>query len=131
MQTLEIALPESSGRLSTTLVCTVSSDGFINIYDLASVPVSSTQKAEIEPLVSYDSKGTRLTCVTFADGTMESAAELSIGGKRKLDENDDGHADEDEDSDGDDDEMGSDHEDEEDLEDLENEQEEEDEEESS
>lgn len=127
MQTLEIALPESSGRLSTTLVCTVSSDGFINIYDLASVPLSSTQKTEIEPLVSYDSKGTRLTCVTFADGTMESVDELSIGGKRKLDENDDGHADEDGESESDDSEIGDDDDDEEEEE-LQNEEEEEEEE---
>jgi len=96
-QTLEISLPESSGRLSTTLVCTVSSDGFIKIYDLASVPASSTQKVEIEPLVSYDSKGTRLTCVTFADGAMENVAGLSVDGKRKRDDIDDGHTDEDED----------------------------------
>jgi protein MAK11 len=101
-QTLEIALPESSGRLSTTLVCTVSSDGFIKIYDLASVPSPLTQKADIEPLVSYDSKGTRFTCVTFADGAMESVAGLSEDGKRKRDDNDHGHADEDEDSEGDD-----------------------------
>ena len=127
MQTLEIALPESSGRLSTTLVCTVSSDGFINIYDLASVPLSSTQKTEIEPLVSYDSKGTRLTCVTFADGTMESVDELSIGGKRKLDDNDDGHADEDGESESDDSEIGDDDDDEEEEE-LQNEEEEEEEE---
>ena len=127
MQTLEIALPESSGRLSTTLVCTVSSDGFINIYDLASVPLSSTQKTEIEPLVSYDSKGTRLTCVTFADGTMESVDELSIGGKRKLDENDDGHADEDGESESDDSEIGDDDDDKEEEE-LQNEEEEEEEE---
>lgn len=128
MQTLEIALPESSGRLSTTLVCTVSSDGFINIYDLASVPLSSTQKTEIEPLVSYDSKGTRLTCVTFADGTMESVDELSIGGKRKLDENDDGHADEDGESESDDSEIGDDDDDDEEEEELQNEEEEEEEE---
>lgn len=127
MQTLEIALPESSGRLSTTLVCTVSSDGFINIYDLASVPLSSTQKTEIEPLVSYDSKGTRLTCVTFADGTMESVDELSIGGKRKLDDNDDGHADEDGESESDDSEIGDDDDDKEEEE-LQNEEEEEEEE---
>jgi len=128
VQTLEIALPESSGRLSTTLVCTVSSDGFINIYDLASVPLSSTQKAEIEPLVSYDSKGTRLTCVTFADGTMESVDELSISGKRKLDGNDGGHADEDGDSEGDDGEISGDYDEDEDEEELENEEEEEEEE---
>lgn len=128
MQTLEIALPESSGRLSTTLVCTVSSDGFINIYDLASVPLSSTQKTEIEPLVSYDSKGTRLTCVTFADGTMESVDELSIGGKRKLDDNDDGHADEDGESESDDSEIGDDDDDDEEEEELQNEEEEEEEE---
>ena len=127
MQTLEIALPESSGRISTTLVCTVSSDGFINIYDLASVPGSSTPKTEIKPLVSYDSKGTRLTCVTFADGTTESVPELSIGEKRKLNENDNGHGDEDGDSECDDGEMSSNDEEEEELEKEEEEEEEEEE----
>jgi len=105
-QTLEISLPESSGRLSTTLVCTVSSDGFIQIYDLASVPASSTQKVEIKPLVSYDSKGTRLTCVTFADGAMESVSGLAVDVKRKRDDNDDGHSDEGGDSECNDIEMG-------------------------
>lgn len=92
------------------------------------MPLSSTQKTEIEPLVSYDSKGTRLTCVTFADGTMESVDELSIGGKRKLDDNDDGHADEDGESESDDSEIGDDDDDDEEEEELQNEEEEEEEE---
>jgi len=87
IRTLEIALPASSTHLSTTIACTVSSDGLINIYDIAEIEAevhrtkgSTTQPAEedsnlpkqIKPLTSYDSKGTRFTCVTLADGDSDN-----------------------------------------------------------
>ncbi|KAF9473417.1 WD40 repeat-like protein [Pholiota conissans] len=91
IQTLEIALPESSGRKSTTIACTVSSDGFINVYDTASIPevtnASTTEIMKIEPLVNYDTKGTRLTCVTLADDAFENIAAAGDA-KRKRDEDD-------------------------------------------
>ncbi|KAH8833257.1 WD40-repeat-containing domain protein [Flagelloscypha sp. PMI_526] len=54
---------------TTTVVCTASSDGKINLYNLASVhPSTDTDKViEIEPKASYDTKGTRLTCLTVGD----------------------------------------------------------------
>ena len=80
LQTLDIALPPSSGRTSTTIVCTVSSDGKIHIYDLAHVPSHADKAVEIAPVAEYDSKGTRLTCVTVGDGEVLAG---QVNGKRK------------------------------------------------
>ncbi|KAF8075163.1 WD40-repeat-containing domain protein [Lyophyllum atratum] len=81
IQTLQIALPPlpSSERTSTTIACTVSSDGKIHVYDVAMIPEAG-EKAEILPVAVYDSKGTRLTCVTLADGELDTAP---VGSKRK------------------------------------------------
>lgn len=86
---LAISLPAStpSGRLTTTIVTTVSSDGNVHVYDMAALPLDSTSKEvlEIKPAASYSTKGTRLTCVTLADGeVLTSAADLAK--KRKHDE---------------------------------------------
>lgn len=84
VETLSIALPESlkSKRTSTTIVCTISSDGKIFVYDMASLPEpsSSSSKIEITPKAEYDTKGTRLTCVTVAEGDVATGSE---NGKRK------------------------------------------------
>ncbi|KAF7371044.1 Glycosyltransferase family 39 protein [Mycena sanguinolenta] len=91
--TLPIALPAASGRASTTLVCTVSSDGKIHVYDLAALPVQpGTTVLEISPVAEYDSKGTRLTCVTLADGDIEESAAVNGKRKRSADEDDDDDA---------------------------------------
>ncbi|KAJ7483167.1 WD40-repeat-containing domain protein [Mycena latifolia] len=103
VQTLPIALPAGAPRASTTLACTVSSDGRILVYDLAALPSPADEGGavrEIAPVAAYDSKGTRLTCVTLADGD-EGAAEGAVGGKRKRgEEGEDGDED---DRDGDED----------------------------
>ncbi|KAI0642016.1 WD40 repeat-like protein [Trametes meyenii] len=83
VDTIQIALPEGANRPSTTLVCTISSDGFIRLYDLAALPISSTEKLGLEPVTHYDTKGTRLTCVAFADGEVD--AKSTAYGKRKRD----------------------------------------------
>lgn len=89
MQTIEIALPESAGRQSTTIACTVSSDGFVNVYDVATVAsTSESTPQQIKPIGSYDSKGTRLTCVTLADRDVEGQTIVGDG-KRKRDDDDD------------------------------------------
>ncbi|KAJ7233009.1 WD40-repeat-containing domain protein [Mycena rebaudengoi] len=77
VQTLAIALPAASSRESTTIICTASSDGKIFLYDLASLPASPADKTvlEILPVAEYDSKGTRLTCVTLADGDRKRVEE--------------------------------------------------------
>lgn len=137
MDTLDIALPESSGRKSTTILVTVSSDGFINLYDVAAVPKLSEKSDPVqtfEPLTSYDSKGTRLTCVTLGDGDIEGAP--SVGdGKRKRDASEEGddngsENDDDNDEEEDHDAFGAGWEDEEEMEEEDEDEEEEDEEES-
>ncbi|KAF5351306.1 hypothetical protein D9758_008013 [Tetrapyrgos nigripes] len=89
VQTLDIALPPSSGRTSTTIVSTVSSDGNIHVYDLADLPSEKTATMiEIQPVAVYDTKQTRLTCLTLAEG--EAPSGTAVGGKRKRGEEDDG-----------------------------------------
>ena len=90
VQTIGIGLPSSSGRTSTIIACTVSSDGNVNLYDIAAIPdePSTDTIKQIEPLTTYDSKGTRLTCVTLADGDMDTGG--TVNGKRKR-ENEDGN----------------------------------------
>ena len=84
IETLSIALPKSlkSTRTSTTIVCTISSDGKIFVYDMASLPEpsSASSKIEITPKAEYDTKGTRLTCVTVAEGDVAAGSD---NGKRK------------------------------------------------
>jgi protein MAK11 len=94
IQTIGIALPSSSSRTSTIIACTVSSDGNINLYDIAAIPEqpsTDTPQAtkQIEPLTTYDSKGTRLTCVTLADGDMD--IDGIVNGKRKRESDEDGN----------------------------------------
>lgn len=82
VQTLAIALPPVPGtsRTSTTLVGTISSDGRIRVFDLAAVPADAlAEPAQIAALVDYDTKGSRLTCMTMADGDDAAA----VNGKRK------------------------------------------------
>ena len=76
----------------------MSSDGTIHVYDLHSLPQSSQSDSgkvltQIEPVVRYDSNGSRLTCVALADG--ESVDESQVAGeKRKRDHDEDNHEDE-------------------------------------
>ena len=70
----------------------MSSDGKLHAYDLGELPAPSSTKAskdteddavlEIQPSGIYDSKGTRFTCVTVADGDAEGAGAALVG-KRK------------------------------------------------
>ncbi|KAF9067183.1 WD40-repeat-containing domain protein, partial [Rhodocollybia butyracea] len=78
LQTLDISLPSSgSSPTSTTILSTVSSDGNIHIYDLAELEIA--EQKEILPVATYDTKGTRLTCVALGEGELTS----ELGGKRK------------------------------------------------
>ncbi|KAF5361778.1 hypothetical protein D9756_002205 [Leucocoprinus leucothites] len=84
IQTLRIALPPSCSRTSTTVVTTVCTDGKIRLFDLHSVPATSSEVTEIKADAEYDTKGTRLTCVTLADGDVSESK--ATNGKRKYDE---------------------------------------------
>lgn len=68
MDTLRVSLPGTPS--STTLVSTISSDGKVRVYDLAAIATESPTREllEISPVVEYDTKGSRLTCMTMADG---------------------------------------------------------------
>ena len=80
------------------MVCTISSDGKIRLYDLAALAISSQEKTQLQPVAEYDTKGTRLTCLALADGDLPAGP--SANGKRKrevdADEEDEAEADEDE-----------------------------------
>jgi protein MAK11 len=69
----------------------VSSDGTVNVYDLSLLPSSTPIEAsgipEISPVVTYDSKGSRLTCITLAEGDVDHPEPRTPekGAKRKRD----------------------------------------------
>ena len=68
----------------------MSSDGTVNVYDLSLLPSSTPIEAsgipEISPVVTYDSKGSRLTCITLAEGDVDHSDHTPVkGAKRKRD----------------------------------------------
>lgn len=68
--------------LATTLLTSVSSDGFINLYDLAQI-FENTDLAEennLEPVGRYDTKGSRLTCCFLADGRKDRVLSVAQSG---------------------------------------------------
>lgn len=72
--------PSPLSPAQTVLLSTVSSDGWINVYDLSHLVHSSRSEAAImaggpagagnaqKPVAGYDTKGSRLTCCFLADG---------------------------------------------------------------
>jgi len=88
VQLLPVAVPPYIESKSTTYASTISSDGFIRLFDMADVTqaLSSTEKpVAIESVTSYDTKGSRLTCLAMADDELVADAS-NAGGKRKRDE---------------------------------------------
>ena len=67
----------------TVLISSVSSDGLINLYDLESFltlkPIAGSEIRQGSPLASYDTKGSRLTCVFLADGKSAQAGTALTG----------------------------------------------------
>ena len=80
IDTIRVAI-SSTRRDSTTILSSVSSNGTINVYDLSLLPpptpIAPSDIPEISPAVTYDSKGTRLTCVTLAEGDVDHAEKPS------------------------------------------------------
>lgn len=68
--------------LKTTLLSSVSSDGLINVYDLAQVfeNTAAAEENKLDPVGSYNTKGSRLTCCFLADGRKERIAS-EVSGK--------------------------------------------------
>ncbi|KAG6334172.1 hypothetical protein ID866_4919 [Astraeus odoratus] len=90
VETLEIAVPPPShktkdARTSTTIVCTISSDGKILVYDLATLAADAEERQQLQPVAEYDTKGTRLTCLTVSENkSAPEAHDGSVtGSKRK------------------------------------------------
>lgn len=54
----------------STFAATVSSDGRIHLYDMATLlgASASSKPQEVEPIAVYDTKASRLTCVTITEG---------------------------------------------------------------
>ena len=81
IDTIRIALPSTRRDSTTILSSSVSSDGTVNVYDLSLLPPPATTAPsdipEISPVVTYDSKGSRLTCVTLAEGDVDHAEQPS------------------------------------------------------
>ncbi|KAJ8079558.1 Protein mak11 [Marasmius tenuissimus] len=93
IETLSVSIPprdeNSTPPKSTVIVSTVSSDGMIHVYDLAGLPADRKEVVELSPAAQYDTKGTRLTCVTLASDDAPSTP-VSVGKrKRDDDENED------------------------------------------
>ncbi|KAG8714969.1 hypothetical protein FRC11_006299 [Ceratobasidium sp. 423] len=60
-----------SKHQKTTLMSTASSDGNIFVHDLSRIPTNSQAAdpvPQFKPIASYDTKGSRLVCLTMADG---------------------------------------------------------------
>ncbi|RXK37655.1 hypothetical protein M231_05067 [Tremella mesenterica] len=70
--------------IASTLLSSVSSDGLINVYDLS--PVMEKSEETSQPIATYDTKGSRLTCVVMADGKKEFKASKGKVNKRPEDE---------------------------------------------
>lgn len=85
VDTLLVSIPDT--EKITSLVATISSDGKILIFDLGSITSDLPVSGEDEPKVlsitaigEYDTKGSRLTCLTLAEGGDEASV---LAGKRK------------------------------------------------
>lgn len=101
---LEVACPDSTptAPTSTIILTTASSDGLINLYDLASLKAArATAKAgevvQVSPARTHDTDGSRLTCVC-AIGMPAPKAAPAEGGEEEEDSEDDSEEDDEEES---------------------------------
>ncbi|CAE6483545.1 unnamed protein product [Rhizoctonia solani] len=81
LDVLQVHGPGSKNQ-KTSLISTASSDGIIFIYDLSRVLGSYNTEdpvPQFKPIASYDTKGSRLVCLTMADGDPPKSTSL---GKR-------------------------------------------------
>ncbi|KAG9031824.1 hypothetical protein FRB95_002269 [Tulasnella sp. JGI-2019a] len=110
MDTLQVSLPTSpqAPPLITTYLTTISSDGKIHVYDCADIPAaegiptsasSPTEVKTIHPIAKYDTKGSRLTCVAFADGEVPLHVNGLVGKRKRnaTEGNEDSEGDDDDD----------------------------------
>ncbi|KAG9099875.1 hypothetical protein FS749_000133 [Ceratobasidium sp. UAMH 11750] len=77
---LNVSIPGREGG-TTTLMSTASSDGNIFVYDLG-VTLISSEPSEIptfQSIATYDTKGSRLVCLTMADGEPVKPSSTVLG----------------------------------------------------
>ena len=102
---LQIAVPSpdsDSTENSTTILASASSDGKIHVYDLASLPRPPTlgnlpssqtllvpSKSTHDPIAVYDTKGTRLTCLTLAGSDFSGRNTSTVAGAKRRREDED------------------------------------------
>ncbi|CAE6468432.1 unnamed protein product [Rhizoctonia solani] len=70
LDVLQLTNPGSKDQ-KINLMSSASSDGIIFIYDLSQIPRNSNTEdsvPQLKPITSYDTKGSRLVCLTMADG---------------------------------------------------------------
>jgi protein MAK11 len=71
VKSIDLLTLKIGNQTTKTLLVTVSSDGLINLYDTTVLqdhtPCSEKEILSVNPLGSYNTNGTRLTCVTFAE----------------------------------------------------------------
>ncbi|KAJ1306594.1 hypothetical protein OPQ81_007594 [Rhizoctonia solani] len=81
IDTLEVASPGTQHQ-KMTLMSTASSDGNIFVYHLSRIlPDSSSADSvpQFKPIASYDTKGSRLVCLTMADGGPAKTVGTTLG----------------------------------------------------
>lgn len=95
VDTLLVAVPE--GKKSTTIVATISSDGKILVFDLASlpneIPEATAEVVSINAIGEYDTKGSRLTCLSLAEGGAVDGSIVTGKRKRTEEEDEEGESD--------------------------------------
>ncbi|KAG9104231.1 hypothetical protein FRC06_004215 [Ceratobasidium sp. 370] len=83
VKALDLLKVSTAGRdaHTTTLMSTASSDGNIFVYDLAVMLISleSSEIPTFQPIASYDTKGSRLVCLTMADGEPVKPSSTVLG----------------------------------------------------
>ncbi|EUC59145.1 MAK11 protein (maintenance of killer toxin-encoding satellite M1 dsRNA), related protein, putative [Rhizoctonia solani AG-3 Rhs1AP] len=70
LDVIQLTSPGSKDQ-KINLMSSASSDGIIFIYDLSQIPLNSNTDDSVprlKPITSYDTKGSRLVCLTMADG---------------------------------------------------------------
>ena len=94
---LEVACPDDTPThsSSTIILSSISSDGKINLYDLAVLAklaggkhLPGTDPVDIPPSANYDTDGSRLTCVC-AIGMAEQVAKMEKGEESESEEESD------------------------------------------
>lgn len=89
--------------LNQHLATTISSDGRIQIYPLAGIltALNTTSATEIQPIQTYDTKGSRLTCLTVVGVKDDRTTRGTVDGMGDSDSEDEGSSDSDDDDDAD------------------------------